>query len=349
MNERIIIRLTEDGKHLPINSLSKEGVTLRNETDAMPRDLVIEFDQASPVTKIRMERVRQLHGWHPHIFNLSVQLFDGNLIITGVDPRSLPGGRYWFRLKISDLNLPHDKISVEVPDDGDAKVTNIKVRKDKRDVRLTSAVKDFDAEIKRVVEASASRIDGVAVAEWLTSRPPRPGRKACFLNLLAKLRTAPTAPDHLLRHVQHAFFADVDRVYARVDHDLHPRLLALSKQSPKVFIEEGSPKSAGHRRLLDRVAAFEGSGVEYDLRSFRQSGDKNSVQAVVAVPKDPSRNHYADLDIDLGNPLHSPVGFVIHMGELLNPGRTDHLALREKLGKNKTIAPFLFYDIVKTS
>ena len=104
MNERIIFRLTEDGKHLPINSLSDEGVMLRNETDATPRGLVIEFDHDSPVTEVRMRSVRMLHGWHPHVFKLNVNLLGGNLVITGVDPRSLPAGRYWFRLRIADLN-----------------------------------------------------------------------------------------------------------------------------------------------------------------------------------------------------------------------------------------------------
>ncbi|HJQ31472.1 MAG TPA: hypothetical protein VJ866_04820 [Pyrinomonadaceae bacterium] len=348
MNERIIIRLTEDGKNLPINTLSDEGVTLRNETDATPRGLVIEFDQDSPVTKFRMERVRQLRGWDPFVFKLNVQLFDGKLVITGVDPRALPGGRYWFRLKIADLNLPQDRIQIEVPDDGDAKETEIKVKKDKRDVRLTSAVTAFDGDIKRVVEATASRLDGSAAADWLTSRPPRPRRKACFLNLLAKLRTAPTVSDHLLRNVNHVFFADVDRIYARVDGELFTRLDALARDPSKPFFDEGSPASAGHRRLLDRISPFEGNIDQYRLRSFRQEG-RNSMQAVVAVPSDPTRRYYADLDIDLGNPLQDVVGFVIHMGELIDPGKTDHLALREKLGKNKTIAPFLFYEVVKNS
>ena len=103
MNERIIIRLTEDGKHLPINSLSGEGVLLKNETDATPRGLVVEFDQDSPVTRIRMERVRTLRGWHPHVFNLNLHVFNGRLVITGVDSRALPAGRYWFRLRIASL------------------------------------------------------------------------------------------------------------------------------------------------------------------------------------------------------------------------------------------------------
>lgn len=347
MNERIIFRLTEDGRHLPINSLSNEGVTLRNETDATPRGLVIEFDQDSPVTRFRMDRVRQLRGWHPHIFNLNVQLLGGNLVVTGVDSRSLPAGRYWFRLRIADLNIPKDRMRIEIPEDGDAD-KEIKVKKDKRDVRLTSAVSAFDNDVRRVVEAASSRLDGLAAAEWLTHRNPRPRRKACFLNLLAKLRAAPTQSDHLLRNVHHVFFADVDRIYARVDRELFTRLETLARDPSKPFFDEGSPASAGHRRLLDRIALFEPDTAQFRLRSFRQEG-KNSMQAVVAVPPDPTRHHYADLDIDLGNPLQDVVGFVIHMGELLDPGKTDHLALREKLGKNKTVAQFLFYEVFKNS
>ena len=347
MNERLVIKLTEDGRHLPINSLGKDGVTLRNETDATPRGLVIEFDADSPATRFRMERVRTLRGWHPHEFKLELQLFEGNVVVTGVDPRALPAGRYWFRLRIADLNLPKDRIRAEVPEDGDA-TKEIKVRKDKRDVRLTSAVTAFDGDIKRVVEAAASRLDGASAPDWLASRHPRPRRKACFLNLLAKLRAAPAASDHLLRNVHHVFFADVDRIYARVDGELFARLDALARDPSKPFFDEGSPASAGHRRLLERISRFEANTDQYRLRSFRQEG-KNSMQAVVAVPADPTRHHYADLDIDLGNPLQDVVGFVIHLGELINPGKTDHLALRGKLGKDKGIAKFLFYEVVENS
>ena len=74
------------------------------------------------------------------------------------------------------------------------------------------------------------------------------------------------------------------------------------------------------------------------------------MQAVIAhVPQDAGRNVYADLDIDLGNPLQDVVGFVVHVGELIDPGRTDHLGLRAKLGKNKRIAPFLFYDVIENA
>jgi hypothetical protein len=52
-----------------------------------------------------------------------------------------------------------------------------------------------------------------------------------------------------------------------------------------------------------------------------------------------------DLDLDLGNPKQDALGFFIHFGELLNPGKTDHLKLFEKLSSKKKIKPYLYYVI----
>lgn len=347
MNERIIVRLTESGRHLPINSLSTEGVMLRNETDATPRGLLFEFDADSPVTKFRMDRVRTLRDWRFGEFKLDIHLIDGNLVFTGVDSRSLPAGRYWFRLRIADLKLPKAKIFIQIDEDGQV-TQELAVQKDKRDVELIGRVTDFDSELKRILEHSSSRLDGSAASDWLSDRRPRAARKACVLNLLAKLRTAPTVSNSLITNVQHIFFADVDRVYGRVDREFYLRIDELARDSNKPFFDEGSPKSAGHRRLLDRIKRFEGQVEDYELRSFRQEG-KNSMQTVIAIPPDPTRNFYADLDIDLGNPLQDVVGFVIHLGELINPGKTDHLALREKLGKTKALVPFLMYNVIEAA
>ena len=47
-------------------------------------------------------------------------LIIANARITGVDPRALPAGRYWFRLRIADLNIPQERIFIEIPEDGEA-------------------------------------------------------------------------------------------------------------------------------------------------------------------------------------------------------------------------------------
>jgi hypothetical protein len=69
------------------------------------------------------------------------------------------------------------------------------------------------------------------------------------------------------------------------------------------------------------------------------------MQAVVAVPKQANAPYYADLDIDLGNPLQDVRGFIIHITELLSDGVTDHLALADKLLKNKYTSPYMGYAV----
>jgi hypothetical protein len=169
------------------------------------------------------------------------------------------------------------------------------------------------------------------------------------MNLLAKLRAAPAPQPNssLISDVNNIFFGDVDRVYARVSSDLLAHLHTLSADPARPFYFEGTPKAAIHADLLTAIEQFEPDGSLFTLSSFRQEG-KPSMQAVIAAPPggDPARVHYADLDIDLGNPLQDIEGAVIHFGELLAPGKTDHLKLAQTLAKGNT-APFLYYKVTK--
>ena len=64
-----------------------------------------------------------------------------------------------------------------------------------------------------MLQAPASALDGMAIAAWLESANPRPSRKACLLNLTAKLRTVPAPADPLITDVNSIFFAGTERVY----------------------------------------------------------------------------------------------------------------------------------------
>ena len=55
---------------------------------------------------------------------------------------------------------------------------------------------------------------------------------------------------------------------------------------------------------------------------------------------------YADVDIDLGNPLWDLDGVLVHLGELLDGGPTDHFKVREKLGKTLS-SDFIFFTVKK--
>jgi hypothetical protein len=354
MNERLLIRLKQDGAPVQITSLSRDGVTLNAETDAWPRALTLEFDADSPVTRYRLERVRQLNDWGSWEYRLNLSLAGGALVVTGVGPHGLPAGRYWFRLRVADLQLPGGRVGVTLEEGGEAE-RELEVRADGRQVEVTLD-DSGDAHVRRVLDHAWSRLDGQAARQWLTSAHPRASRKACLLNLLAKLRAASDglsaggaggAGGPLLAHVEHVFFADVDRCYAAVTPALLARLDALAADPDKPFYAEGAPKAAIHRRLRDRIENFEPDAASYRLHSFRQEG-KTCLQCVVASPPgdDASRRSYAEFDLDLGNPLQDLKGFFIHLGELLSPSRTDHLKLRDKLAKDARVRDYLYYHVV---
>jgi hypothetical protein len=69
------------------------------------------------------------------------------------------------------------------------------------------------------------------------------------------------------------------------------------------------------------------------------------MQIVIAVPPPELPHTYVDLDLDLGNPLQDLLGFVVHMGELLDGKPTNHLDLRKKIAKTKA-GGFLCYTVV---
>ncbi|HEX7288969.1 MAG TPA: hypothetical protein VF532_22480 [Candidatus Angelobacter sp.] len=322
---------------------------LAGETSATPRGLSLLFQSGNPITEYRMRRVRQIHDWDPQEFHLNINLEGNEIVCQGVDPLALPAGGYELRVSISDLQEQEQPVDVDVPDNGAANVT-LKFVDDPRRFVLTTPVEEFDPEIKRVVEDPGTVLDGLTATAWLDSAGPRPRRKACLMNLLAKLRAAkgPQPKTPLITDVSSIFFADVDRVYARVNASFLANLQALAADDSKPFYLEGAPKASVHADLLQSIAAWEPDAQLFHLLSFRQEG-KPSMQAVVAVPPggDTTRTYYSDLDIDLGNPLQDVEGVLIHFGELLDPGKTDHLKLAATLAKGAT-ADFTYYKVVKT-
>jgi hypothetical protein len=341
MNESIRFALEMDGEHLPIQAFGPAGLELENEIDAWPRSFVLEFDADNEVTRTRMNWVRDRLGWNPGIFNLNVTLDGGDLVVTGVDSRSFPGGRYWFSIQINSLKVAGG-VQTIVFDDDEQVTSTLTVAEDPRRVVLKTSIDDWDRTIRDVLTNPGQTFDGLAIAEWLASPDPREARKACLLNLMAKLRVLPEDDNQppFLTQVRRVFLDDVERIYAEIDRDMLLRLRQLAQLDSRPFYDEGPPTAAMHRRLLDRA------GVPgHRLQSFRQDG-RNSMQVVVAYPpgEPADGSYYADIDIDLGNPLRDLEGFVIHMGELLSGGDTDHLKLHDALARGAT-ARFLYYDV----
>lgn len=85
---------------------------------------------------------------------------------------------------------------------------------------------------------------------------------------------------------------------------------------------------------------------DFDLQSYRQDG-RTALQIVVAIPRFTHPVVFADIDLDLGNPLWDVEGVLIHLGELLDGGPTDHFRVREKLGSTLPSA-FIFFTVRPT-
>ena len=339
MNEQIRIRLTADGAPLPV-TMTRDGAVLGGETGAAARRVRLRLQAAGAPTRKRLEFVQQREGWASTRLDLNVTGMTDGLAFTGIKPNTLPPGLYDGRLAIDDLSLSErGRFHVEIDEHGTADAV-LQAAADPRQIRLTRPLQSFPDALRRVLLAPASAIDGLTPERWLDSMTPRASRKACLLNVLAKLAAAPAA---IVDTVDSIFFADVDRIYTEVGPGCAPLMQQLATDPRRPFFPEGSPKAEVHFRMLDRAGVARS---DYDLRSFRQAG-RNSLQVVVATPK-PGRGsrRFAEFDIDLGNPLEDLVGFFVHVGELLDSDRTDHFALRAALVASPA-GEFLCYDVVE--
>jgi hypothetical protein len=338
MNEFIEVRFSKNGKRLRVKRQVPGGIEF-DEPDPLERTVGIGFDARSDATRERMNSIRRVHGWDIGQFKLNVSVEDGSLLLRGVDEHALPEGLYKVQLEIEEIttlggfkpaNVEHDGgVTVDVPIEMDDRTV---------DVDLT----DCDADLSNVL--GRSRVDGLTATDWVVDDDRRPARRACLLNLLASLRTRPSARAPLIRLVREVFFVANDRVYAKVDRTLLDVLNALVLDPDKPFFAEGKPHAPIHGRLLSAIPeSVEARSRFKDLLSFRGEG-KPSMQVVIAVPPPESPHTYADFDLDLGNPLQDLLGFVVHMGELLDGKPTNHLDLRKALAKKA--AAFLPYRVI---
>ena len=146
----------------------------------------------------------------------------------------------------------------------------------------------------------------------------------------------------LIDQVKDVFMVFNDRAYMKVDRAMLKRVEDLARDPKKPFFREGKPAAKIHGRLLDSIQEKQGFS---ELLSFRGEGGP-SLQMVIAVPPVDSPHTYAEFDLDLGNPLQDVLGFVVHMGELLDGKPTNHLELRKALAKSKA-GGFLYYKVTE--
>jgi hypothetical protein len=260
-----------------------------------------------------------------------------------VNPNAFPAGSYWLTLRVGDLKLKKRGTYFKLKEDKQ-QLVDLDVKKNKKRI-VISDMQSLDPMIRSILRARGSKVDAKHLIDWLESETPRPRRKACLLNVLAKLRTVPSEDDSLISEIKAVFFVGTDRIYVRAGKGLHDRLAHLSEQPSKPFYYEGSPASSRHRELLG-INPPVPKTKDFDLHSYRHEKDP-SLQIVIAEPCDHLGSYYADLDLDRGNPLRDLVGAFTHLGELINPGETDHLDLYKALAKGGA-GKYLGYKLERT-
>ena len=345
MNEQIFLSFENSGRPMNVVAFDPaQGLEFEEPKEASPLNMALGLQALFPA---RLHPVRLRHDWMEKEFNLDVTLESGGLLFSGFhgDPEGLPFGPYDITVEVESYQFKNAQQRIVLKEDGRSDVL-LRVKPDLRRVSLRN---NFDPESERVVRASS--VDGEPLSQWLANNRPRAARQACLLNVLTKLAVRPAPArgfaEPLTRLVETIYFADVDRVYASADPGLLSELERLVKG--ELWVREGSPRAGIHRRLLDTLPQFgvsEADIEKFDLVSFRQGG-RNCLQIVLASPRQdfPHGAAYADIDIDLGNPLWDLEGLSVHLGELLDSGRTDHFAMHKKLRKGDT-SDFIFYDVV---
>ncbi|HEX7315726.1 MAG TPA: hypothetical protein VF297_17540 [Pyrinomonadaceae bacterium] len=347
MNEKVVFRFLENGRPLPVEDLvnvedDRGGVVLNGETSTWPRGVRFGFEGIGAF-KAGLDSLRKQTPNGKHQFKVEVR--NGTLSFATVNPKRIPTGSYSYKLRIADLEIENGEGRLQVKEDGAPVEVELNVRPEPRRVRPTDSI-HADQLIAGIVNGN-SRLDGQRIIDWLGDDAPRPKRKACLLNILAKLSTTPTEEAPLITFVREIFFADVDRIYAKVAPALLDQLRELDDDPRQPFSKDQGPLNAGHFKIRRLFAQKDqGAAQRYVFQSFRQDAQP-SLQIVVAIPPDdkPGGGFYADIDIDLGNPKRDLAGFFIHLGELINEGQTDHLKLNKQLKKDMILSRHLHYSI----
>ena len=340
MNEKIFISLQRDGKPLPVTRLDPDrddgGITLCHETSAFPRGFGVNVWPADPITKERVWRVQQRLDWPIRPFRFTVSRFGERLVVTGIDDKALPAGRYDVEFMLDGIRFKRSFFrSVRLEEDGAAEVV-FEGKPSKFRFALNTDVSSFGGNTQRIVRAS--EVDGLRAEDWLQPGvADRDVRKACLMNILAKLSIVPSRADRLNQFVRRVLHVEADRVYAEVDKKFLDKVHGG-------FLPPDLAIDATHKRLLKMTTTPD----DYELVSYREKKGTGALQVVVAKAKPmstaPQGALFADVDIDGSNPSYDLGRFMTHCGHLIQGKTTDHFKMRQRIVAQA--GDFLYYDAV---
>jgi hypothetical protein len=343
MNESFLLTFSKGGTPWPLLAATNEGGLILEEANPYERGFSFQFGVDSPGTEARWQGIRQALALPDNAYQFTATVDNGGLRLSGPQGQALPSGDYWIRpMFLEDETLPNQKTSFEVPTGSSAAHVNVPVTRDPRGVQLKLG---GDAKIARVLDA-ASVLRGGTLRAFLNDATVDARRKACALNLLAKLRCFPTTADPFIDLVRSVFEVKPDRIYTNIDPVLGTSLQRLYTGPNGIGQSEGTPVDPMHGELLQNLPDPADAAVadDYTLLSYRANG-RPSLQSVVAIPEDPNRGSYCDFDLDLADPLQDVAGFIVHMGEIASGKLTDHFALHDELAAESDAGPFIYYSV----
>lgn len=309
-------------------------ITFENEFDPFPRRVRLLFSPRSAAAQERINKIIIKNNWKQYIFKCKLDL--KHLRFNTDKPADMPTGHYSVRLWIEDLPISHKEMPLRIRKEGGE--LRIEVPEDERRITIRpSFTENLDQEISGLLDRSAS-IDGLSPKEWLADSRPRMQRRACLFNILSVLRTSPAGNLPLIRLIKRIIAVLPDRIYAEVDTDLKSELAMLVETTNFYADWIVLPE---HKNVVRSAGK---NPDDYDISSFRQAGHPSMQFSISSAKKGTESFHYADIDLDLGNPLQDVVAFLVHISELFDENKTDHLALQDDLNVPPT-ATYLYYDV----
>ncbi|MDE0103144.1 MAG: hypothetical protein OXN89_12260 [Bryobacterales bacterium] len=352
MHEEILIRFERNGQSVSVTGLVPDrhhgGIILEEETSALPRPFRIALTPVPGATAMTVANVARRHGWPVGgSMKLNVSISEGDLRIAGVAEDALPAGTYEIGLRVNGMRLKKAsgrRISIRAG--GTARLTLGEVLPKYR-FELNETYGRFDGQTKRILDASP--LDGLPASDWLAPEVlHRDRRKACLMNILAKLRVVPSIDKPLSEHVRRIIVVEDNRVYAEVDRDFFP-IVSDRKLNAGTFLGRDATVHETHRRLLRRMNL---SDRDYDLKSYRETLPTGSLQVIGAAPKQgrsaSPEVRFVDIDIDEANPAYDTLRGAIHFGHLLGGHQTDHFKMRQTVS-GLPANDFLYYRAVELS
>ncbi len=343
MREKISISFKRNDQPVAVSDFDTDekegGITLAGETSAFPRGFGLSVTPANEVTEERVWRVQQRLDWlNSMSFKLNVSKKGPRLLVTGVDKEALPAGRYDIEFVLSGIRFKRSEFRNQRIEEGGSLDLTFEEKKPKHRFELNTTFGKFDKETQDILQESP--IDGRQGDRWIKPNVlHRDLRKACLMNILAKLAVVPTRQKRLNKLLKKVIFVEADRIYAEVDP-------AFFETVEKEFLAKDKTVHSTHKRLLKRAP---GAPKDYRLRSHREAKGSGSLQIIGAVPRPGSGLQpgvrFVDIDIDEANPSFDLARFFIHFGHLFRTGKTNHLKLRRKISEQTR--DFLYYNAVK--